>query len=138
MFKISLVGLMMIGLAVLATAPVAAQSAGGPVYELRIYTAVEGKLPALIARFRDHTLKVFAKYGMESVGYWVPADPPKSQNTLYYILKHKSREAAAASWAAFRKDPDWVVAQKASEADGKIVDKVESMFMSPTDFSKLK
>jgi hypothetical protein len=138
MFKIALVGLMMIGLAVVATAPVAAQSAGGPVYELRIYTAVEGKLPAVIARFRDHTVKIFEKYGMENVGYWVAADAPKSQNTLYYVLRHKSREAATASWAAFRKDPDWLAAQKASEVAGKIVDKAESVFMSPTDFSKLK
>ncbi len=111
---------------------------GGPVYELRTYTAVEGKLPAVIARFRDHTIKIFEKYGMENVGYWVPADPPKSQNTLYYMLKHKSREAATASWAAFRKDPDWLKAQKESEVNGKIVDKVESVFLSPTDFSKLK
>jgi hypothetical protein len=138
MFKIVLVGLMMIGLVVVAAAPVDAQSAGGPVYELRIYTAVEGKLPALLARFRDHTLALFQKHGMESVGYWVPADPPKSQNTLYYMLRNKSREAATASWDAFRKDPEWLKVQKESEASGKIVDKTESVFMSPTDFSKLK
>jgi hypothetical protein len=137
MFKIALVGLMMIGMTMVSTLPAKAQS-GGPVYELRIYTAVEGKLPAVIARFRDHTVKLFVKHGMVSVGYWVPADPPKSQNTLYYILKHKSREAATASWAAFRKDPEWLKVQKESEANGKIVDKTESVFLSPTDFSKLK
>lgn len=137
MFKIALVALMMIGVMVVAAPPAEAQ-AGGPVYELRIYTAVEGKLPAVLARFRDHTVKIFEKYGMENVGYWVAADPPKSQNTLYYVLKHKSREAATASWAAFRKDPDWLKAQKESEVAGKIVDKVESVFMSSTDFSKLK
>jgi hypothetical protein len=137
MFKIALVVLMMIGMMMVAAPPAKAQ-AGGPVYELRTYTAVEGKLPAVIARFRDHTIKIFEKYGMENVGYGVPADPPRSQNTLYYILKHKSREAATASWAAFRKDPDWLKAQKASEVDGKIVDKVESVFLTPADFSKLK
>jgi hypothetical protein len=137
MSKIVLFSLMMIAMAVVATPTAMAQS-GGPVYELRIYTAVEGKLPAVIARFRDHTVALFQKHGIESVGYWVPADPPKSQNTLYYILKHPSREEAAANWAAFRKDPEWLKAQKASEADGKIVEKTESMFMSPTDFSKLK
>lgn len=137
MFKIALVALMMIGMMMVAAPPAMAQS-GGAVYELRIYTAVEGKLPAVIARFRDHTIKIFEKYGMENLGYWVPADPPRSQSTLYYILKHKSREAATASWAAFRKDPDWLKAQKESEVAGKIVDKVESVFLSPTDFSKLK
>ena len=137
MSKIVLFSLMMIAMAVVATPTAMAQS-GGPVYELRIYTAVEGKLPAVMARFRDYTVALFQKHGIESVGYWVPADPPKSQNTLYYILKHPSREAAAANWAAFRKDPEWLKAQKESEANGKIVEKAESMFMSPTDFSKLK
>ena len=139
MFRTALVGLMMmIGLAVVATPPAEAQSPGEPVYELRIYTTVEGKLPALLARFRDHTVALFQKHGIENVGYWVPADPPKSQNTLYYLLRHKSREAAKASWAAFGKDPEWVKARKESEAEGKIVDKAESVFLSPTDFSKLK
>lgn len=137
MFKIALVALSIIAVAAL-NAPTAQAQSGGPVYELRIYTTLEGKLPLLLARFRDHTTKLFEKHGMQNVGYWVPADPPKSQNTLYYILKHKSREAATASWDAFRKDPAWIKVQKESEADGKIVEKVESMFMSPTDFSKLK
>jgi len=127
----------LIGLAVVTPPPATPQSSG-PVYELRIYTAPEGKLPALLSRFRDHTIQLFQKHGMENVGYWVPADPPRSQNTLYYILKHKSREAATASWAEFRKDPEWIRAQKESEAAGKIVDKAESIFMNPTDFSQLK
>ena len=137
MYKIALVALMMIGVMVVAVAPAEAQS-DGPVYELRIYTAVEGKLPAVLARFRDYTVPLFQKHSMESVGYWVPADPPQSQNTLYYILKHKSREAAKANWAAFRADPAWVKAVKESEANGPIVEKRESVFLSPTDFSKLK
>ena len=121
------------------TLPIAAQTQkGGPVYELRIYTTVEGKLDLELALFRDHIIKLFEKHGMESIGYWVPTDPPKSQNTLCYVLRHKSREAAAASWDAFRKDPDWLKAREASTAQGKIVEKVESIFMSPTDFSKLK
>ncbi len=123
---------------VLVAAPPASAQSPGPVYELRIYTTREGKLPALMARFRDHTLKIFEKHGMENVGYWVPADPPRSQNTLYYILRHKSRDAATASWEAFRKDPDWLKARMESEVAGKIVDHVESVFLSPTDFSKLK
>ena len=108
------------------------------VYEMRTYVAPEGKLENLLTRFRDHTLKFFEKYGMESVGYWVVADGPESKTTLVYILAHKSRDAAKASWDAFRKDPDWNKARTASEADGKIVDKVTSVFLNPTDFSKLK
>lgn len=124
--------------AVITAASTAQAQSSGPVYELRIYTAVEGKFDAVLARFRDHTVKLFEKHGMQNVGYWVAADPPLSQTTLYYILKHKSREAAKASWAAFRKDPQWIKAQKESEANGKIVAKTESIFLSPTDFSKLK
>jgi NIPSNAP protein len=137
MFKNALVVLSIVAAAVLAARSAQGQSRG-PVYELRTYTTVEGRLPALLARFRDHTIKLFEKHGMVNVGYWVPADPPKSQNTLCYILKHKSREAATASWDAFRQDPAWLKVQKESEASGKIVDKIESVFMSPTDFSKLK
>jgi hypothetical protein len=124
--------------AALATISAAAAQSGGPVYEMRTYTAVEGKLDAVVARFRNHTTKLFEKHGMENVGYWTPSDPPRSQNTLIYILKHKSREAAKASWDAFRKDPDWIKARTESEVNGKIVEKTESVFMSPTDFSRLK
>jgi hypothetical protein len=137
MLKIALVALMMIGMAVVA-APAAEAQSGGPVYELRTYTTLEGRLPVLLARFRDHTVRIFQKHGIENVGYWVPADPPKSQNTLYFILRHKSREAATASWAAFWEDPEWLKVQRDSEASGKIVEKMESVFMTPAAFSKLK
>jgi len=130
--------LLVILIAAMTVAPPAQAQSSGPVYELRTYTAVEGRLPALLARFRDHTIPIFDKHGMESIGYWVPADAPRSQNTLIYILRHKSREAATASWAAFRADPAWQKAQKESEASGKIVEKVESLFLTSTDFSKLK
>ncbi|MCL5745153.1 MAG: NIPSNAP family protein [Acidobacteria bacterium] len=127
----------LLGIFLAAQLPAPAQDPA-PVYELRIYTTFEGKLPALLARFSNHTLKIFEKHGMENVGYWVPADAPRSQDTLYYILRHKSRDAAAASWAAFREDPDWIKARKDSEAAGKIVERVDSVFLSPADFSKLK
>jgi hypothetical protein len=120
------------------TAASTAQAQSGPVYELRIYTAAPGKLDAVIARIRDHALKLFQKHGMEAVGSWVAADPPASRTTVYYILRHKSREAAKASWDAFFKDPVWIKAQKESEANGKILDKYESVFLTPTAFSKLK
>lgn len=105
------------------------------VYELRTYTTLPGRLPALNARFRDHTLALFARHGMENVIYTTPLD---RDDQLVYLLAHESREAAKASFAAFGKDPDWVAARTASEADGKIVMKVESVFLQPTDYSPMK
>jgi hypothetical protein len=111
---------------------------GSHVYEIRTYTAPDGKLDALKARFRDHTIAIFNKHDMKSVGYWTPQDAPLSQNTLIYILEHPSREAAKANWAAFGADPEWVKAKAASEVDGKLTTKVESVFVDPTDFSPIK
>jgi len=108
------------------------------VYELRTYTCEPGKLEALKARFRDHTIRIFNKHGMESIGYWVPQDPERSKNTLIYVLAHPSREAATKNWADFQADPEWVKVRNESEASGKIVQKVDSVFMDPTEFSKLK
>src|ERR1035437_2640482 len=108
------------------------------VYELRTYTCFEGKLEALKARFRDHTIEIFKRHGMESVGYWVPEETEKSKTTLIYILVHPSLEAAQKNWAEFRNDPEWKKVSTESELNGKIVAKVDSVFMDPTDFSKLK
>ncbi len=109
----------------------------GKVYELRIYTTAPGRLDALLARFRDHTCKIFEKHGMENIGYWVPVDADKgAENMLIYIIAHKSRDAAKASWTAFQADPQWKAAQKASEESGKILAvKPESIFMTSADFS---
>lgn len=110
----------------------------GRVFELRTYTTAEGKLPELLARFRDHTVKLFEKHGIVNVGYWVPKDPPRSENTLIYLLAHKDLESAKKSWAAFRDDPAWIKARTESEARGKLVVKVESVYLNPADFSALK
>jgi len=108
------------------------------VYELRTYTCYEGKLEALKARFRDHTIRIFKKHGMESIGYWVPQDGERSKNTLIYVLAHPSREAAEKNWKDFADDPEWKKVAAESEANGKIVEKVERVFMEPTEFSQLK
>jgi len=111
------------------------------VFELRTYTTAPGRLEPLHARFRDHTIALFKKHGMENFGYWTPMDAKDgADNTLIYILAHKSREAAAESFKAFREDPDWVAAKKASEgkAGGSLTTKVESVFMTPTDYSATK
>lgn len=110
----------------------------GHVFELRTYTAPEGKLDALEARFRDHTRRIFDRHGLTSVGYWIPADAPQSENTLIYILRHDSREAATQSWDAFRQDPEWQRVSEESQRDGRIVSNVDSVFMNPTDFSAIR
>ena len=110
----------------------------GRVFELRTYTAPEGKLADLQARFRNHTVKLFEKHGMTNVGYFVPQDAPLAQNTLVYVLAHKDRETAKQSWAEFQKDPEWVKARTASEVNGKLTTQVVSVFMDPLDFSKMK
>ena len=108
------------------------------VYELRTYTCNEGKLEALKTRFRDHTIEIFNRHHMESIGYWVPQDGEKSKTTLIYILAHPSREEAAKNWKEFSSDPEWKKVSAESELNGKIVNHVESVFMDPADFSKLK
>jgi len=115
-----------------------AQGAGGKVFELRTYTAPEGKLNDLVARFRNDTLRIFEKHGMHNVGYWLPTDAPASANTFVYILAHDSRDAATKSWAAFRDDPEWKAVAERTQANGPIVSKVESVFLQATDFSPLK
>lgn len=108
------------------------------VFEIRTYTTEPGKLPTLLTRFRDHTTRLFEKHGMTNIGYWTPTDEPRSKNTLIYILAHESREAAKKNWDAFQHDPDWIKVKQASEADGKIVAKVESVYTEATDFSPIK
>jgi hypothetical protein len=108
------------------------------VYELRTYHCFDGRLDALKARFRDHTIEIFKRHGIESIGYWTPQDPETSKNTLVYLIVHPSREAAKANWAAFSSDPEWKKVSADSEKDGKIVQKVDSLFLDPTDFSMLK
>jgi hypothetical protein len=115
-----------------------AEAQGRKVFELRTYTSPDGRLNDLLARFRNDTLRIFEKHGMENVGYWVPADSPASGNTLIYILAHDSRDAATKSWAAFRADPEWQAVAERTQANGPIVSKVESVFLETTDFSPLK
>jgi hypothetical protein len=110
----------------------------GRVFELRTYTAPDGKLEDLHKRFRDHTMRIFKNHGIENVAYFRPQDAPLSQNTLIYLIAHKSRDAAKANWAAFQADPEWQKVANESQKNGKIVAKVESVFLDPTDYSPMK
>jgi NIPSNAP protein len=115
-----------------------AYAQGGRVFELRTYTAPDGKLEELHKRFRDHTMRIFKNHGIENVAYFRPQDAPLSQNTLVYLIAHKSRDAAKANWAAFQADPEWQKVANDSQKNGKIVAKVESVFLDPTDYSPMK
>lgn len=111
----------------------------GKCYEIRTYIAAPGKLEDLHKRFRDHTIKLFKKHGMEVVGFWGPTDKEKgSENTLVYVMAFSSREALSKAWAAFRTDPEWQKVRAESEKNGKLTDKVESVILGATDYSPIK
>ncbi|HPV73857.1 MAG TPA: NIPSNAP family protein [Gemmatimonadaceae bacterium] len=113
-------------------------AAGDRVFEIRTYTTLPGRLDALQARFRDHTMQIFEKHGMTNVGYWVPQDSARKDNTLIYIISHASRAQADKNWEAFDKDPEWQKVAAESEKDGKIIDKIESVYATATDYSPIK
>lgn len=120
----------------LSIAFISSASAEDRVYELRTYTTNEGKLENLHARFRDHTVGLFEKQGMQNHVYWVPNEGEKADNTLVYIISHESPEAAKKSWQGFLEDPEWKKVAAESEKDGKILAKrPDSVYMEPTDFS---
>jgi len=108
------------------------------VFEIRTYHCLPGRLEALHKRFREHTMKIFEKHGMTNVAYWTFEDSPAKESTLIYVISHASREQAKKNWDEFRNDPEWKAVAAASEADGKIVEKVDSVFVDATDYSPLK
>jgi NIPSNAP len=134
--------IMFFGLATVSAAQSPPSTAkGGRVFEMRTYYANPGKLEALHARFREHTTKLFEKHGMTNVGYWVPIDEQTGAatgNTLVYILSYQSLEARKKAWDAFQNDPEWKAVKDASEKDGKLVEKVDVVFLAPTDYSAIK
>jgi hypothetical protein len=133
-----------VGVAALAGAVLAARAEKGEkqvdtrFFELRTYHVAPGKMQALNSRFKDHTLKLFAKHGMTVIGFWSPAKPEDADKTLVYMLAYPSKEAREKSWKAFREDPDWLAAKEASEKDGKLVDSVDELYLNPTDYSPIK
>ena len=118
-------------------APAALTAADSRIFEMRIYTANDGKLDALHARFRNHTNQIFVRHGMSLIGYWTPTEGPEKDNTLIYILAYPSMAAREKAWAAFRDDPDWQKAKAESEKGGVLVKNVESKFMTATDYSPI-
>jgi hypothetical protein len=101
-------------------------------FELRTYTATPGRLDDVVARFREHTVALLLRHGMESIGYWTATSTP---DTLVYIVRHTGDPRS--SWAEFQADPDWIAAKRASVVNGEIVANIESVFLEPTDFSAI-
>jgi hypothetical protein len=136
--RLSVLGIVALGLCGLyaAEARREGKNVDERIFELRTYHAAPGKMEALHARFRDHTCKLFAKHGMTVIAFWNPVE--EADKKLIYVLAFPSQEAAGKSWQAFRDDPDWKAAKEASEKEGKLVDKVESVYMKPTDYSPVK
>ena len=116
-----------------AALPASAAEKDTRCFEMRTYYAAPGKLDDLLARFRDHTVKLFEKHGIANIGYWVPVE--NTDNKLVYVIAFPSREAHDKSWKEFGTDPDWQAARKASEEKGKLLTKVEAVFLNATDFS---
>lgn len=119
-------------------AAIAEEGGGERVFEMRTYTAPEGKLSDLMARFRDHTNYLFVKHGMDLIAYWTPTEGDGKGNTLVYILAHDSREAAKKSWSGFANDPAWKAAAAESRKNGKLVAGIEVQWLKATDFSPLR
>ena len=115
-----------------------AEAQANRIFELRTYTAHPGRLDALNARFRNHTMRIFDRHGMTNIGYWTPQEAPLSENTLVYLLAHDSRDAATESWGAFRADPEWSRVAEESQRDGRIVQGVEVLWLEATDYSQIK
>jgi hypothetical protein len=108
------------------------------VYEMRTYWAAPGKVDAMHARFRDHTCRLFVKHGMQLVSFWIPQDKREAYGDLVYVLGYASADARDAAWNAFRDDPAWQTAKAASEVDGVLVEKLDSVLLNPTDYSPMQ
>ena len=106
-------------------------------YELRIYTANTGKMPALLKRFREHTLALFEKHGMKNIGYWTNTVGGRNDE-LWYMLAFDDMGQREKAFAAFQADPEWQRVRAESEVDGPLLHHLENRFMAPTDFSPLK
>lgn len=107
-------------------------------FELRTYRSAPGRLEALSSRFRDHTMSLFARHGITVEGFWqaLDADDPAT-GTLVYVCSYASREAATAAWKGFMEDPEWKKVRADSEVDGPLAERVDSLYVTPTDYSPM-
>jgi hypothetical protein len=137
MKKLLCLALVLVAMLSLASLPAigADQATGGKIFEMRIYKANPGKLDALHARFRDHTCQIFAKHGIELIGFWTPVEGDEAKDTLIYLVAFPSVEAQKKAWEAFKADPEWQKAKADSEKQGVLVKEVQSKNLKATDYS---
>ena len=107
------------------------------IYEQRIYTCIPGRLPALLKRFEEQTLKIWDKHGIKQAGFWTVL-VGDGNNDLHYLLAWDSLADREKKWAAFQSDPDWIAARAKTEADGQIVGNIVNQLLVPTAFSAMK
>ena len=107
------------------------------IYELRIYTALPGRMPALLKRFENDTLRIWDGHGIRQAGFWTTVIGGDS-NALTYLLAWESMAERETKWTAFQSDPEWIAARTRSEEDGQIVANIVSSFLKPTGFSSVK
>ncbi len=107
------------------------------IYELRIYRTLPGRMPALLARFQNHTLRIWAKHGIQQAGFWTTL-VGESNHQLTYMVAWASLAERETKWGAFMADPEWIAARADSEKDGQILENVSSQFLAPTAFSSVK
>ena len=107
------------------------------IYELRVYQCVPGKLPALLKRFEDYTLKIWEQHGIRHAGFWTVLVGDGS-NDLHYLLAWESLAEREKVWGAFQTDPAWIKVRADTEKDGPIIANVKSSFLKPTAFSTVK
>jgi hypothetical protein len=107
------------------------------IHELRIYRCVPGRLPALLKRFSEQTLRIWAKHGIRQAGFWTTLIG-ESNHELIYLLEWESMAEREAKWPVFQADPEWHAARDSSEQDGPIVANVVNQFLTPTAFSSVR
>ncbi len=107
------------------------------IYELRIYHAVPGQLPALMSRFQNHTIQIWEKHGIRQAGFWTTLIGESNQQ-LTYMLAWDSMADREKRWSAFITDPEWIEVIKESEKDGPLVQNIGSELLQPTAFSSVK
>lgn len=103
-------------------------------YELREYTAVPGKLPALVKRFNDHTLELFEKFGIDVVFIAHTEFGDNSTGEIVYLVRWSSYQELADTWSRFLTDPEWVEVKKDSERDGPLVSAVRRRMLNTNPF----
>lgn len=109
------------------------------VFELRTYSQLPGRNPAILARFKDHTMKLFKQHGLKNIAYFTTIEKdPAVQSKLVYLVAHPSEDIAKTNWTSFVNDPKWKKVAADSEKDGKIIEKIESVYMKPTSFSTIR